>query len=348
MSDSHENVLPPAVQAQVDRADELIAQLNADEESAPEPTPEPEPTQRAEPEPQPEPDPEPAPESSQRTDWKHKFSVLQGKYDAEVPRLHDELRHAREQNRTLNERLNTLEATIASMKTVNEPKPEPKATLTQDEIDQFGPDLIDVIDRKAQEVADRIVEQRFGKVEQSINQVSEKVASTDKTVAKSARERLYERLDSKISGWEAINQSPKFWEWLKLEDPYVGQPRGALLKAAFEQNDADRVIKFFEGFQKEHAVETSDPTDPAPAKEEDKSEPQGKLDELVAPGTPKTGSTSAQEESGKGRIWTQKDISEFYARKNEWIKSSPNKDLPKEMEAMERDLFKAQSEGRIR
>jgi hypothetical protein len=72
------------------------------------------------------------------------------------------------------------------------------------------------------------------------------------------------------------------------------------------------------------------------------------LDELVAPGTPKTGPTDAPLESGKGRIWTQKDIGSFYAKKNELIKKDPNKELPDDIKALERDLFKAQTEGRIR
>jgi hypothetical protein len=206
-------------------------------------------------------------------------------------------------------------------------------------------DLIDVIERKAQEVADRIVASRIGKVESSVQQVNETVASTQKSVAESARERLYVSLDERVPGWDVINKDPKFVAWLREEDGLSGQPRGVSLRGAFDRNDTEKVVKIFKGFTKEHAV-GDDPNLDAPADEVTPESQQG-LDTLVAPGTPKTGSTDAQVESGK-RIWTQADIQDFYARKNEFVKARPNDDLPAELEAAERDLFKAQVENRIR
>ena len=170
-------------------------------------------------------------------------------------------------------------------------------------------------------------------------------------MAKSARERLFERLDSAVEGWRVINREPAFVQWLNEVDEFSGQQRGVLLRTAFERNDADRVVKFFKGFQKEHAVdETSDQETDAPAQQSSttKQESQQSLDKLVAPGQPKTGTTGAQEGSGKGRIWTRKQISDFYTEKNEFIKAHPNRDIPKRLAQLEEDLFAAQRENRIR
>lgn len=372
-STNHENVLPPAVAKQVAQADAIIEQLNADPENpAAMPT---EPQQVTPPPPPPKPDDPPAdppapadpppadppvdppadpPAGGRRTDWKQKYNVLKGKYDAEVPRLHADLREARTQITGLTEQLNTVQATVASMQAVNTPPAEPAAPLvSQEEIDQFGPDLIDVVKRVAKEAVAPYVDEQVGKVSTTVKQVEGSVASTQKDVAESARERLYEVLDDKVPGWSTINQSPEFVAWLNEEDGLSGQLRGHVLHAAFNRNDAGRVVKIFESFQQEHAVENTDP-DPAtpsnetPAEETPNEEPQQNLDDLVAPGTPKTGPTGAQDESGKGRIWTQKDIDALYAAKNEFVKKRPNDELPKELADAERDLFKAQTENRIR
>ena len=345
MSDQHENVLPAAVRKQVEQADAIIAQMNeeAPEGAEPENTPE---GAEATPEPKPEPKPE-----SKDTDWQHKYSVLQGKYDAEVPRLTSDLRDSQNTVRSLEDKLRKLEMTVATMQEVNSPKAEEKAEnlITQDEIDQFGPDLIDLVNRVAKQAVAPYVDQKFGEVSKTVKQVGESVASTQESMAKSERQKLFDRLDSAVKGWREINRDQAFVGWLGEIDEFSGEPRGVLLRAAFERNDADRVIKFFKGFQKEHAVDESDDqqTD-APAPSEQKQESQQSLDKLVAPGQPKTGTTGAQEGSGKGRIWTRKQISDFYTEKNEFIKAHPNRDIPKRLAQLEEDLFAAQRENRIR
>ena len=350
MSDQHENVLPAAIRKQVEQADAIIAQMNAQAPDEPEEVQE---QQEAAPEPKAEPKPKPEAKPEAKPDFEHKYSVLKGKYDAEVPRLTADLRESNQQVRRLEDQLRKLEMTVATMQEVNK-KPDKAADtenlITQDEIDQFGPDLIDLVNRVARQAVAPYVDKKVGEVAQNVKQVGESVASQQKLVAQSAREKLYERLDSAIGDWRDINRRPEFVGWLSEVDDFSGQPRGVLLRAAFERNDADRVIKFFKGFQKENAVETSDPEADAPANQQatPKQESQQSLETLVAPGTPKTGSTGAQEGSGKGRIWTRKQISEFYAQKNEFIKAYPNKDLPKRMVEIERDLFDAQRENRIR
>jgi len=282
------------------------------------------------------------------------YSVLKGKYDAEVPRLHDDIRNSNNAMRGLQEQLGTLQATVAAMKEVNKTPPTPPAPLvTDEEREQFGPDLIDVVGRAAQEAVRPYVDQRVSEVAASVTQVQESASHLETGVAESNRIRLYERLHIAVPGWDVVNKDPVFVTWLGETDQYTGQLRGNLLRAAFERNDSERVIAFFKGFQKEHAVVVPDPdpaalvVDPANPPAELTPEPQQTLEELVAPGTPKTGTTGAHDEAN-GRIWTQTDIEEFYAYKNEFIKKNPNRELPDDVVALERDLFAAQTDGKGR
>ncbi len=141
-------------------------------------------------------------------------------------------------------------------------------------------------------------------------------------------------------------------KWLSQIDPYTSKPREQLLADALQTNDADATIELFVGFQQENAVVTPEdqPSEEAPETPEQETpeqEPEQPLEELVAPGSPKTGSTGAQSESGK-RIWTKQAIEEFTREKNEFVKAFPERDLPQQLVDLERDLFAAQLDGRIR
>lgn len=347
--DSHETSLPPAVRKQVEEADKLIAEMSKAQEADPDDSPAEMPTEvpeahakEAQQIKQREPEPE-----AKREDWKQKYSVLKGKYDAEVPRMADDIRELKQMLQQSREESIKTHAKLEALSQRPAEKSQPAAPLvTAEEIDQFGPDLIDVVERVAKQAVAPYVDQKFNEVSSTVKQVNESVANSQKSMAELARERLYSALDNKVADWETINKEPAFLEWLKGEDGFSGQPRGATLRAAFERNDAERVVKFFKSFQAENAVGNDDPGSDAPVAET-QQESRPNLDNLVAPGTPKTGSTDAQKESGK-RVWTQKDIAGFTQWKNEFIRQRPNAELPEEMVAAERDLYKAQREGRIR
>lgn len=333
---SHENVLPKAVREQTEAADALLEQLYGKDEKI-------EDEQREEPKPEPKPE-EPA-QPPAESDPDHKYKVLKGKYDKEVPRLHRQIREASQTNQQLMERINKLEIQIQNMRTEKKPTKEPEPVVSQEEIDSFGPDLIDIIRRVAKAETGVVLDEKLKPVQQSVKHVQETVAQDKQSMARSARERLLEALNEQVPEWQHMNTDEDFLEWLDEEDPYAGVPRAELLTAAYKENDAPRVIKFFKGFQKENAVVT--PTDEPSDETPEKQNPEQPLDELVAPGTPKTGSAGAQKESGK-KIWTQAEIQKFYAYKNEFIKKFPEKDLPEKVILMEKDIFAAQSEDRIR
>ena len=364
MSDEHENVLPAAVRKQVEQADAIIAQMKA-EQSGEDPTPAPEETSATEPateappvtesptETAPQPDPEPAKKAATETPppaddaLQHKYSVLKGKYDKEVPRLHRQLRNASEENASLRQQVTNLETTIAAMQ-AREPEPQPAPALSQEEVDQFGPDLIDIIRRVAVQETGVVLDKRLKPVEQGVEQVRGEVAHQQQNVAKSAREQMVQDLAEAVPNWASQNEDPAFLSWLGETDPYSGQLREALLADAYRSNDAPRLIALFQGFQQENVVVT-DQREPAPSTEETPppEATTGGLEELVAPGTPKTGTTDARDEGGK-MIWTQRDIQQFTAEKNEFVKKYPERDLPDRLNQLERDLFAAQTEGRIK
>ena len=280
----------------------------------------------------------------------HKYKVLQGKYNAEVPKLSKDLKESQGQLLEMRQRLNNTESILAGLSAVQTPPAtatpaEPAAPIvSEEEIKVFGPDLIDLIGRVAESKIIPELDARIKPIDSRFDTIEEKASNERKAMAISDRDKLLTALTEAVPGWEQQNEEPVFLQWLNENDVYAGVPRGSLLTQAFRMNDAGRVIAFFKGFQTENAVVTpeGEVTPPAAVPPE---EPQQALADLVAPGTPKTGTTGAPDESGK-RIWTRADISAFYAKKNEFI--TRGREVPPEYEVWEKDLFAAQKEGRVR
>jgi hypothetical protein len=329
MARTHGNsdALPKQVQDQINQANAIIDAMGGEPEKVEAPE---EQVEAPKKEVVSEPDPE------------HKYRVLQGKYNKEVPRLQEDLRNTRSENADLRQRLNNLEATLSTIQAVKEDelKKASLPTITDDEREQFGEDLIDLISRVSKRELLPEVEKQLKTVDGRMKQVDEKVAQTTDSVAESQRRETIKALAAAVPNWEQQNEDPNFLEWLGQSEPSVGVQRGRLLTDAFRSNDADRVIWFFKSFHSENAAATTEATPEQQAQEQ-----QPKLDDYVAPGTPKTGTASAPNEGGK-RVWTRADIQRLYAEKNEFVKKG--KKVPERLEKLERDLFKAQTEGRLR
>jgi len=227
--------------------------------------------------------------------------------------------------------------------------------IDEEEIKQFGPDLYDFIQRAARKVADAEISRREQQLTGQLDEVRQSTSQMRESMAQSEREKLIDYMHREVPNWLELNESEKFVAWLDQYDPYAGEVRGKLLREAFEKNDAVRVANFFKGFLNENAAVNQQNTpssgEPAPKGEQggqpskQPQEQQASLDDYMAPGTPKTGPDGAQEGSGK-RVWSRDEIRKFQNRKNEFVRKG--KPIPDEMKKLERDMFKAQSEGRIR
>lgn len=354
------SALPKPVQQQVDAANAIIEDINKppegedaentppvsaeDAENTPpvEPANEPAnpPAEPAAAEPPADPPAEPDPD--------HKYKVLQGKYNAEVPRLQAQVKEANDLIGELRQRLNNTEGLLAALHTAPaEPAPAAPAPtapgISEEERAQFGPDLIDVIERVAEAKLMPVVTEQLGSVDSRFQKVEQSTSQAAEVMARSERDKVIQALAAAVPDWEKQNENKEFLSWLNENDAYAGRPRGQLLTEAYQSHDVVRVIAIFKGFQTENAV--VNPSGPTPEPAAPTPEPQASLEDYVAPGTPKTGTTSAPNESGK-RVWTRKDVAAFYAKKNEFVISG--KPIPDEYVKLEKDLIKAQGEGRLR
>jgi len=263
--------------------------------------------------------------------WKHKYSVLEGKYRAEVPRLHD-------QNRELHEQLNRVEQLLASMSPpeVNAPAPVETPRLTEDDVEAWGSDMVDFVKRAAAEM----VAEQIQPLREENDQLKAMLGQVSSTAKETAREAMLRQLAAQVPDWEAQNVDPGFLAWLNEPDIYSGVSRRQLLTDAFEQNHTARVVALFKGYQAENQP-TATPSAPQTVEQETPPQPVVNMDSLVAPGKPSQASGDA--EQGSAKYFTQQEISAFYAD----VRSGKYRKRPELRQQIEQEIFDAVNAGRV-
>lgn len=229
------------------------------------------------PEPQPEPtDSTPTPATGADDQLEHRYRVLQGKYNSEVPRLSAE-------NKDLKGRLQQIEQQLLELQAAKDSQP----LVSQQEIDEYGEGLIDV--------ARRVAREELATKDAEIKMLKSKLESLEETTTKVVQEDFFTSLGNKVSDWATINSDSNFHKWLGEIDDLTGARRQDLLSAAERDRDADRVAKFFLAFKKTSQKLMADAN--------------SALSSQVAPSSVQTPNTPPAK-----KVWTRGEISAFYAR----------------------------------
>ena len=230
--------LPKAVAAATEELAALEQQLQAPVE------PETPPDGQTETPPAPEPSPEPAPTTQVASSdvssevpeekWEHKYRRLQGKYDAEVPRLHQQVKE--------------LQAAIQQMQhQAQQPPPppapekpaEPERYVSDEDVANYGEDFVDIQRRITLDTTRELrkqVEELKAQLQQQGTQV--------RTVS------FETQLQDAIPDFKKVNHDPSWVEWLNTYDPLLRAPRRAVAQAAYAQGDVAAVKEYVELWRK--------------------------------------------------------------------------------------------------
>jgi hypothetical protein len=112
--------------------------------------------------------------------------------------------------------------------------------LTQRDVENFGGDLLDVAQRAA-----------WHAVAPELQQLREENRDLQDQLNSATKLSLDRELDAAVPGWREINTDPRFHAWLLMPETYSGVIRDRLLKDAAAAGDAQRLVKFFQGFLQE-------------------------------------------------------------------------------------------------
>lgn len=318
--------LPRQVEAQLKELEEIEKQLAAQqnpqatpEEPAPQPAEPAEPTQNIEPvAPQPEVKPEKPvePEVPEET-WQQKYKTLKGMYDAEVPRLHSDIRDLKSQ-------MDKLQKAAEAPKPEAKPAAQPTKLVTDADVQAFGEDLIEVQRKVAREVAAEF-RGELDAMKAENEKLREQLNMTGSQVSEASFEQRLYRL---VPDFQTVNTDERWINWLNEVDPLLRAPRKSVAQEAFNTGDAEAVAHYI-GMFKASVAPVEQPSD--------------KAAELEKQIQPKRSATNAPV-SQQAKTYTDAQIQKMFQKSVE-MSSRGQRDEAMKLEA---EIDAAYREGRVR
>lgn len=239
-------------------------------------------------------------EEVEEKDYKAMYLTLQGKYNAEVPRLAEEVRN--------------LKSQLEAQTKLEDIPAASEFELTPEDFEDYGEEFTSLV------TAFKNLEKR--------NAHLEKLAQNIGTVqGKNNKESFEATLDTLCPDWKALNVNANLITWLQEVDGFSGLTKQQVLNDAAGKFNAKTVADIFNKFKKEHAIPDGK-----------NKQPKTSLQNEVQPSTVKTETVKPRK---KGKMWKRSDIAQFYRDKIDGKVSG------KQADAMERDIFLANQEGRI-
>lgn len=249
--------------------------------------------------------------------WKQKYKTLQGMYDKEVPSLHSEVK-------ALTKELETLKESLAK-KAEEAPKQEQKL-VTDEDVQNFGEDLIEVQRKVAREVAAEF-ESKLEALQSENQELRDLVGTTDNRISETTFEAKLHRL---VPDFQQLDTDPNWIAWLDEVDPVLRAPRRTIALQAYQSGDAEGVAYYVDMFRSSMAKE-----EPAQEKPTDQ--------ELERQIQPVRTAANTNPTSQKGRTYTNSDIQRMF-QKAAMLNSSGKLEEANKLEA---EIDAAYMQGRV-
>jgi hypothetical protein len=246
--------------------------------------------------------------------WQQKYRTLEGKYSAEVPRLHAQLKE--------------LQAQIAEMREKPKEPEAPKETkpqklVTDADVEAFGSDLIEVQRKVAREVAMEYMKE-IENLKIANEDLRKQITQTGSQIGAVSFET---RLAQAIPDFEQINADPKWIAWLDEVDPILRGPRRNAAQEAFNRGDVEALRDYMALFKGQAA----------PPKENKR---QAELERQIQP-TKSNASTPPP--SQKGKTYSTAEVEKMFRKVAELGKKGSFEEAKK----LEAEIDAAFLEGRV-
>ena len=341
--------LPKQVARQAAEADRIVRNLNganeaplppetstdiAPQQAAPQapppPVAPPAPPQAQTPPPAP-----PAPPVQQTNEWETRYHTLQGKYNAEVPALQGQLQNAMTAMGNMGRELDALKDRVA--RAAAAPPPQPPRQVTENDVQTWGADMLDVIGRRASEEAQRLLQPLLAEntqLKEVVSRLEGTTVQVQQTQQQNREQMFWTRMVELVPNWEGMNSDPGFLAWLAQYDPMIGNTRKFMLDQAQQQLNADRAAAFFKGYAS---------TLPPPPH----VDPQRELARQASPNRNAGGGGQGYQPPANNQtveIWSSQEVTDFYTD----VSRGKYRSNPAEYQRMNEAITNAVAEGRVR
>jgi hypothetical protein len=267
----------------------------------------------------------PTPNAEEQS-WKTKYDVLSGKYNAEVPKLHEQVQNTVNALHALQQEIDQLKA-----KPQAEKKP-PQSHITAKDEETFGGDLIDLARRVVKDEISGLISD-FSHVKAVISTLTDlpnKVKTVETKQQLTEEELFWADVAKQIPNWQAIDADPLWIEFLANKPAFTSRTYRELAIEAIAQGQVAPLVELVKVWE--------DATGQTSQKEE-QSKKQKELNSQVAPTKGKTTTNTPAE---TGRIWSGEEYSKAFDPR---LTRTMQKE---ELETLQAEAEKAYVEGRIK
>lgn len=196
------------------------------------------------------------------------YRSLQGKYEAEVPRLAARLRDRDNEIADLKEQLEDARLANAS--------PQERYGLTDDEVESLGENEIRILEKIARKQRER----------------KPAAAAPDPPAPEPDIDPFRQSLTLAVPNWESTNALPAFHAFVAQRDTQTGMSRQSVLDASVASRNVVEIARIFHEFNR-----TQQPVNPAPPSTARPSLESQVMPETAAPGPPtQTGPMMSQQD----------------------------------------------------
>lgn len=254
-------------------------------------------------------------------EYEQKYKTLRGKYDAEVPRLHQQVKE-------LTGKLEELRKQVSKPAEPTKPK-EKVSYVTDADRAEFGEELIDVQRRVAKEVAQEY-EDRFEQQEKVIKALQEKLQKTDGQIGEMS---FSQRLAALVPDFAEIDNDERWIKWLNEYDPMVRGPRREQAARAFSAGDAEAVAHYVKLWK-----QTLEPSEP-----QERTVRRAELEKQVAPNR-SANSVDTKKVGKEAKVYSEREIQSAWNR----VRTLNTRHMYDEAAKLEAEITAAYLEGRVR
>lgn len=209
-----------------------------------------------------------------KEDWEHKYKVLQGKYDSEVPVLNQQIKLLMNQVEILTKKLEEMSASTESKDEAKNSNNTAIDTFNLQEFIEQYPEIYSAIEK--------VVETKYN---EKVSKLEEKLNETTKVTSSIAQSKFYDDLTRLVPDWKDINVSSDFMEWVNEVEPFSGLRKYDLLMNKYNKGDAEGVAYFFNRYKSEKGL-ASKTTQTAQQKLKDFVAPEPAKNKVQFTGTP--------------------------------------------------------------
>jgi hypothetical protein len=194
----------------------------------------------------------PTPPQPPAENWEERYNTLQGKYNAEVPRLAREIAELKQ----------ALAQQIQTQAT------KPTATPPTAPVDDVPPELKEKLATFAEDYPDvaeglkAMLQIETTKIRREAAQEIEKVRAEASVGVQNS---MYTELERRVPDWKVIRDDPEFASWLQNTDPFSGRSLSELAQVALQEMDINRIVAFYDGFKQTKQLASSSPPTNEPA-----------------------------------------------------------------------------------